>query len=347
MKIFVTKEIPQKGIDILLKAGHELTINPEENTPISQDSLIENCKHHDALIVSGFAKLDKNFFKACGHLKAIALFSVGYDSVDLQAATKAGIPVSNTPDVLSKATADTAFLLMLATSRLAFHNYLRILNGQWKQFEPTAFLGQDLHKKTLGIYGLGKIGLEMARKAKAAYKMKIIYHNRNKNPQAEKELNATYVSFNDLLTQSDVISVHANLSKETAGVFDKKAFSKMKSNAIFVNTARGGIHNEGDLYQALSKRTIWGAGLDVTNPEPMDNDNPMLFLPTVCVLPHIGSATQETRNGMASLVAKNMIAAANGQKLPTIINKEVYEKSNRQKQQQKPGSKSKKVTNLS
>ena len=316
--------MPQKGLDMLLSEGHEVTVNPDENTPLSQESLIKNCKEHEALIVAGFALLDEHFFNECSHLKVISLLSVGYDTVDLQAATKHKIPVSNTPDVLSKATAETAFLLMLSVARKSFYNYMKIVKGEWKQFEPTADLGMDLHDKTLGIYGLGKIGFEMAKKCKDAYGMNVIYHNRNRNEKAEQELDAVYVSFDELLQQSDVISVHANLSESTKGVFDKEAFSKMKSDAIFVNTARGTMHNEEDLKDALDNGVIWGAGLDVTNPEPMQKDNPLLFMPNVCVLPHIGSATQQTRNAMAELVAKNIIAAAKGNPLPTIVNKEIY-----------------------
>lgn len=324
MKIFITKLIPQKGIDMLLAAGHTVTVNPEENTPISQKSLIENCRRHEGLIVAGFAQLDEYFFSECSHLKAVALMSVGYDSVDMHAATSYKIPVSNTPDVLSKATAETAFLLMLSVARKAFHNYLKIVKGQWQQFEPTADLGTDLHHKTLGIYGLGKIGFEMAKKCKDAYNMSVIYHNRNRNREAENQLAAKYVSFEELLQQSDVLSVHANLNEENLGVFNKDAFSQMKPSSIFVNTARGAMHNEADLKYALDNKIIWGAGLDVTNPEPMDKNNPLLFMPNVCILPHIGSATQQTRDAMAALVAKNMIAAANNEKMPTVVNKKVY-----------------------
>lgn len=324
MKIFITKQIPQVGIDMLLSEGHELTINPDENTPLSQEDLINNCKQHDALIVAGFALLNEHFFSKCSHLKVISLLSVGYDTVDLQAATKYKIPISNTPDVLSRATAEIAFLLMLSVARKSFYNYMKIVRGEWKQFEPTADLGIDLHNATIGIYGLGKIGFEMAKKCKDAYGMKVIYHNRNRNKKAEQELDATYVSFDELLQQSDVLSVHANLSESTKSIFDKEAFSKMKTNAIFVNTARGTMHNEEDLKHALDNGIIWGAGLDVTNPEPMQKDNPLLFMPNVCVLPHIGSATQQTRDAMATLVAKNIIATDKGEPLPTLVNKDIY-----------------------
>ena len=251
--------------------------------------------------------------------------SVGYDNVDINAANLYKIPVSNTSNVLSKATSDVAFLLMLAVSRNAFNMHKKIEQGSWKSFEPTADLGIELYGKTLGVFGLGRIGIELAKKAKAAYEMKIIYHNRKRNTETEDLLDATYVSFDELLAQSDVISVHANLSDETREIFNKTAFSKMKPSALFINTARGAVHNEKDLIEAIQNKTIWGAGLDVSNPEPMNKTNPLLNLPNVCVLPHIGSATVETRDQMALMAARNIIATLNNQKMPQVINKEVYD----------------------
>ncbi|RYZ88094.1 MAG: D-glycerate dehydrogenase, partial [Proteobacteria bacterium] len=228
------------------------------------------------------------------------------------------------PEVLSKATADVAFLLMQTTARKAFFHHKRIVNGDWDFFDPMKHLGTDLEGKTLGIFGLGHIGYEMAKSSKGAFNMKIIYHNRSENEKAERELGATKVSFDELLEQSDVISVHANLSDETQGVFNAASFARMKRNAIFVNTARGAIHNEFDLTDALRDGIIWGAGLDVTHPEPMEKDNPLLEMPNVCVLPHIGSSTMETRDAMAELSAKNAIAGMNGQRMPRIVNPEIY-----------------------
>lgn len=321
MNVFITKQIPQKGLDLLQEAGISYTI--AERT-LSQEELIGRVKEYDALLSAGFVKADAVLLEACSHLKVLSLFSVGYDNVDLAAATRLGIPVGNTPGVLSRATADTAFLLMLAVSRKAFYNYHKILDGKWQEFEPVADLGVELDGKTLGIFGLGKIGYEMARKCRAAFDMPVIYHNRKRNEEAEKELGARYLSFEELLAQSDVLSVHANFSPQTKELFNKEAFGKMKRNAIFVNTARGGLHHEADLKAALESNTIWGAGLDVTNPEPMDPANPLLKMPNVCVLPHIGSATVETRDAMAVLAANNVIAGLNGERLPTIVNAEVY-----------------------
>lgn len=323
MNILITRKIPEKGIALLEASGHHLTVYTEKEA-LAQHELIRLCEKQDALLSVGFNQLNADFFEQCKHLKAIALMSAGFDNVDIAAASKWGIPVSNTRNVLSRATSDIAFLLMLAVSRNAFNLHKKIEHGEWQFFEPTADLGIELYDKTLGVFGLGGIGTELAKKAKAAYNMNIIYHNRNRNIEAEKLLQAQYVSFDELLKESDVISVHANLSTKTKSLFNLKVFEKMKKGSIFINTARGAIHQEEDLIEALRNGLIWGAGLDVTSPEPMSKDNELLNLPNVCVLPHIGSATIETRSEMAAMAAENLIAALNGQRMPQVINEEVY-----------------------
>lgn len=328
MKVFITRVIPDAGLQLLHKAGITVT-QWTEKRDLTPTELIEACQQHDALLSSGANSIDANFLNACKHLKVIALMSVGYDNVDVKEATRLNIPIGNTPGVLSGATADTAFLLMLAASRKAFYVHKKIQKGEWKFFDPTADLGIELNGKTLGIFGLGKIGFEMARKCVGAYDMKVIYHNRGTNEEAESKLNAVRVSFNELLEQSDVLSVHTALTPETKGVFNTAAFSKMKPSSIFINTARGGIHNEKDLKAALEAGSIWGAGLDVTNPEPMAKDDPLLDMPNVAILPHIGSATVETRDKMAILAARNIIAGLGGVKLPNTVNPEIHQDWNR------------------
>ena len=323
MKVYISRNIPSDAIEVLKEYGLEVAIN-SENKKLTQQELIDACQNADLLLNVGHADLDKYFLESCKQLRGIALASVGYDHVDLETATALRIPVSNTPDVLSGATADVAFLLMLAVSRKAFYRANEVREGKWKDFEFMQDLGIELNGKTLGIYGLGRIGLELAKKAKAAYNMNIIYYNRSRNLDAEQIVDAKYVNFDDLLTQSDVISAHTNLSTETQYRFNKDAFQRMKKTAIFINTARGKVHQEQDLLQALQQGEIWGAGLDVTDPEPMSPNNPLLQLPNVCVLPHIGSATIETRTQMAIMAANNLIAAKNGNKMMQIVNKEVY-----------------------
>ena len=322
MKVFINKKIPQVGIDILRKAQLDL-IYPE-NRDFSKEEIQQHLQTAEAFLNVGGTKIDSNFLENYPNIKAIALFSVGYNNVDIAEASKRKIPVGNTPEVLSRATSDVAFLLLQMVSRKVNYNIEKVKSGNWKDFDALEELGQELYGKTLGIFGLGRIGFEMAEKCKAAFGMKIIYHNRHQNNDAEKELDAEYVSFDQLIQKSDVISIHANYTPDQANLFDQTVFEKMKSNAIFVNTARGGFHNEDDLYQALITNKIWGAGLDVTNPEPMKKENPLLLLPNACVLPHIGSATVEARDGMARLSAENIVAFASGKKMPNCVNPEVY-----------------------
>ncbi|RFS19681.1 D-glycerate dehydrogenase [Chitinophaga silvatica] len=319
MKVFATRVIPAAGLELLEKAGHTV-IQWAEPRELTTDERINFCKESDALLFAGGNKIDRPLLEHCRHMKVIGLLSVGYDNVDLKAATELGIQITNTPGVLSNATADTAFLLMLSVARKAFYQHKRILKGEWGFSTPTANLGIDVEGKTLGIWGLGNIGYVMAQRCKAAFGMNIIYHNRNRNEDAEINLQARYVSFEELLQQSDVLSVHASLTHETTNKFNMEVFRQMKPTAIFINAARGGIHNETDLIAAIEDGVIWGAGLDVTNPEPMQPDNPLLQMPTVAVLPHIGSATLETRNAMARVAAENIIAALAGRPVLNPVN---------------------------
>lgn len=324
MNVFITRKIPDTGLNLLQEAGYEITQHTKKQE-LTGEELVNACKKHDALLSVGPNKLDRRFLLECRHLKAISLLSAGYDNVDIKAATQLKIPIGHTPEILNNATSDIAFLLILAVSRNAFYMHNSIAKGKWNFFEPTANLGMELYGKTLGVFGLGKIGFELAKKCTAVYDMKVIYHNRSRNEHAERTLNARPVSFDDLLQKSDVLSVHANLSPQTRKIFDKKAFGSMKRSAIFINTARGAIHNENDLIEALQKKVLWGAGLDVTNPEPMEKNNPLLSMPNVCVLPHIGSATIEARSAMSSRAAHNIVAGLKGERMPYVANPEAYE----------------------
>jgi len=323
MKIFINKRIPEIGIKMLQEAGMEVFIPDHDN--LSREEWLSYCKSNDMILSVGTEfKYDKDFFNECPNVKAIALYSVGFDHVNIQEANTRKIPVGNTPDVLSKATSDVAFLLMQSVARRASYNFEKVKSGNWGDFDPLHALGQELYGKTLGIFGLGRIGFEMAKKSKTAFDMNIIYHNRHQNEEAENELGAKYVSFEELISQSDVLSIHANFKPEQKELFNASVFEKMKENAIFINTARGGFHQQKDLYDALAEHKIWGAGLDVTNPEPIYKDDPILELSNVCVLPHIGSATVEARNGMAKIAAENLIAFSKGEMMPACVNPEIY-----------------------
>lgn len=324
MKVLVALNIPDKGIEMMKKGGLDVTVWTEE-TPMSPEQLIEECQKYEALLSTSNYDLDSNFFNNCRHLKIISQFAVGYDNIDVKKATKLKIPIGNAPNAMTDATADIAFGLMIAVSRKMFYMHKTILNKyEFEYFRPKANLGFELKNKTVGILGLGRIGLEFAKRCKGAYNMNIIYHNRNKNKEAEKLLNAKFVTFDKLLMESDILSVHCALTNETKGKFNYDAFSKMKPSSVFINTARGGIHNEEDLIKALNDKKIWGAGLDVTNPEPMLHDNPLLFMENVAVTPHIGSATVEARDEMSKLAAENIIAFFKGNRIPNIVNNEIF-----------------------
>ncbi len=321
-RVLISRIFPEIGAELLRSAGFTVTAWNEDR-PMTQNELIEHAKQHDALFCTLSDKIDKQFLAQCSNLDIISQFAVGYDNIDIPEATRLGIPVGFTPDAMSAATADVAFGLMIATSRKMFFMHKQIINGSWTSFKPNANLGMELTVKTVGIYGLGRIGMEMAKRCKGAYNMKVIYHNRTRNQAAEKQLDATYVNFTELLAQSDVISVHCALTADTREIFNKVAFAQMKPTSIFINTSRGMVHNEPDLIEALNSGSIWGAGLDVTNPEPMQPNNPLLQMENVTVLPHIGSATMEARGKMAQMAAENIIEFYRNKHVPHIVNPEV------------------------
>lgn len=305
-RVLVTVKIPEIGLKMLEAEGIDLTLWNQPR-PMTDAELIERAKGHGIVLCTLTEKISRAFLEASPQIRMVSQYAVGYDNIDIDAATELGIPVGYTPDVMTEATADTAFGLMIATARKMFFHHKRILDGQWDYFKPTEHLGMELTGKTLGIVGMGRIGMAMARRCRGAYGMKVIYHSRRPNPEAEESLGAVRVDFEALLTRSDVISVHTVLSPETRGMFNARAFKAMKPEALFINTGRGPLHNEADLLRALEEGQIGGAGLDVTNPEPMDRDNPLLNMETVCILPHIGSATREARDGMSRLAAGNII----------------------------------------
>ncbi|MCP4683167.1 MAG: D-glycerate dehydrogenase [Desulfobacterales bacterium] len=320
-KIFVSRIFPEIGIEMFHKEGFDVT-SWSEDRPMTQAELIGKARQNNALFCTLMDKIDKSFLNECKHLDIISQFGVGYDNIDIPEATRLGIPIGFTPDALTDATADIAFALMLAASRKMFYQHKSIIKGKWDFFRPTANLGLELKGRTLGVFGLGRIGIEMAKRCKGAYNMNILYCNRSQNKTAEDLLSARLVSFKDLLSQSDILSVHCALTEKTKGIFDKTAFSKMKPSAIFINTSRGLVHNEEDLIAALINGDIWGAGLDVSNPEPMSPDSPLLSMENVAVLPHIGSATIEARSSMSRMAAENIIEFYKHNSVPNIVNPE-------------------------
>lgn len=322
-KVFISRRIPNKGIEALKNAGLEAKVWGSAIPP-TYEELMEHTLQADALISMLSDKIDKDFLLKNKHLKVISNYAVGFNNIDIVAATELGIPIGNTPDVLTDATADHAFTLMLTVARKVLDSNRSIGEGKWKNWEPMGFLGQDLRERTLGIVGMGRIGQEMARLCYHAFNMKIIYFANSAKSELDKKWGAKKVNFEELLAQSDVISVHTSLNDGTRGIFNKESFVKMKKNAIFINTARGEIHDEAALVEALQAGLIWGAGLDVTNPEPMASDSALLSLPNVVVTPHIASATIDTRANMSFIAAQNIIKGIKGEKLVGFVNPQVY-----------------------
>ena len=319
MKVLVTLNIPEVGIDMLKNEGLEVEVWREER-PLTQQELVEKTKDCTGLLSTGSNTINQQFLDRCSHIKIISQFGAGYDNIDVDYARKLGISVGNAPDAMSDATADIAFGLMLAASRKVCYLHKSIIAGDWGHFKPRAHLGLELKGKTLGIYGMGRIGYEMAKRCVGAYDMQVIYCSRTVKTDAEQAFSATKVTFEELLEQSDVVSVHCALNKETKGIFDGTAFSLMKESSLFINTSRGPVHNQQDLYQALISGTIWGAGLDVTDPEPMLPNDPLLSLENVAITPHIGSATVEARDQMSRLAAQNIIQFYRGEPVDNLVN---------------------------
>jgi glyoxylate reductase len=253
----------------------------------------------------------------------VSNFAVGFNNVDVPAATERGVAVGNTPGVLTDATADMAFCLLIAAARRVVEGHQYTLAGKWKTWEPLGHLGQDLAGRTVGIVGMGRIGYAMAQRCHGGWDMKVLYHDVYKNEKAEKELGARQVDFDTLLRESDFISVHTDLNEKTRGMFSTPQFKMMKRTAVLINSARGPLIDQKALYEALKSGTIFAAGLDVTDPEPPALHEPLLKLPNIVVAPHIASATVGTRNAMAEICAANLIAGITGQKLPAWVNPEV------------------------
>ena len=283
--------------------------------PIPKNILKNKIKTIDGLICFPYDKIDKKMIDSATNLKVISTYSVGFDHIDINHAIKKKIHVGYTPEVLTDATADLAFTLILDVMRRVSEGDKIIRSGKWRQiYGAYDYVGIDLQGKTLGILGLGRIGSTLAKRVKA-FDMKIIYHNRKRvSKSREKTLGIKYVSQDKLITQSDVISIHVPHTEQTNELFDAKVFKKMKNTAFLINTARGKIIKEKDLVSALKRKTIAGAGLDVFESEPIGKNHPLTKIPNVVLAPHIGSSTKKTREQMARITVKNLNLGINGKK---------------------------------
>jgi glyoxylate reductase len=324
-RIFVTRVIPEKGLEMVRQ---EATVDVwQEPLPPPYEILVKKAKGVDALLCLLTDKIDGTLMAAIGpQVKVISQMAVGFDNIDIPAATSRGIPVSNTPGVLTDTTADFAWTLLMAAARRVVEGDKFTRAGKWKTWGPIDFLGPDISGATLGIIGFGRIGQAVARRAQG-FNMRVLYFTRRRKEEVEQQYGAQYVDLKTLLRESDFVSLHTSLSLDTHHLMNDERFNMMKPSGILINTARGPIVDPDALYRALSSGTIAYAALDVTEPEPIGQDSPLLGLDNIIIAPHIASASFRTRNKMATMAAANLIAGLKGERLPNCVNPQVYEQS--------------------
>jgi glyoxylate reductase len=320
-KAYITRRIPQAALDIVA-AACDYTIWDSEEQPVPRDVLFREAADADGVLTILSERIDQEFLDAAPRCRVVANMAVGYDNVDLPALTRRGVLLTNTPGVLTETTADLTWTLMMAAARRIVEGQKLIEAGRWASWSPMFMVGQDIYGATLGIVGAGRIGAALARRA-AGFNMRLLYHNRRPAPELEQQTGAEYRALDDLLREADYIVVLLPLSNETRGMFGAREFALMKPTAVFVNAARGPIVNELDLAEALKQGRPWAAGLDVFEKEPIGPDHPLLRLPNLVAVPHIGSATVATRTRMATTAATNLVAALTGQPVPNPVNPEV------------------------
>jgi lactate dehydrogenase-like 2-hydroxyacid dehydrogenase len=319
-KVLVTRRIPQPGLDLL--AGQCDVDLWDSDLPIPRDALLQRIAGKDGLVCLLTERIDDELLDAAPRLKVVSQMAVGVDNIDVPACTRRGIPVGNTPGVLTGTTADLTWALLLAAARRVVEGVDYVRAGQWLTWSPTALLGPDVHGATLGIVGLGRIGQAVARRA-SGFDMRILYTSRRRVLNDQQGLGASYADLDKLLAQSDFVSLHVSLTPETYHLIDRAALDKMKSTAILINAARGGVVDHDALVEALRNGVIAGAALDVTDPEPLPADHPLVHLPNCIVVPHIASASVATRSRMATMAAENLLAGVRGEALPNCVNPEV------------------------
>lgn len=322
-RVFVSRQIPSEGIE-MLRAECDTEVW-ENELPPPRATLLDKIKDAQGLLSLLTDKIDGELLDLNPRLKVVANMAVGYDNIDIPAATARGVPIGNTPGVLTDTTADFAFTLLLATARRIVEGVDYVRANKWKTWGPLLLTGHDIHHATLGIIGFGRIGQGMARRA-AGFDMRVLYYDVYRRPDLEQSMGVQFADLDTLYAQSDFITVHTDLNPSTRHMISDEAFGKMKPNAIVVNTARGPIVDPDALYRALSSGKIWGAGLDVTDPEPIPPDSPLLQVPTCIIVPHIASASITTRAKMSQMAAANILAGLKGKRLPTCVNPEVYER---------------------
>ncbi len=322
-RVFVTRRIAQEAPD-MLAAETDVEVWPGDEHP-PRDVLLQRAGQCDALLTTIEDRIDEELLAAGkGRLKVVANYAVGFDNINLEAATRYGIAVSNTPGVLTKTTADFAFALLMAVARRVVEGDRDVRAGQWKHWRPFAYVGGDVHGSTLSILGLGQIGLEVAKRA-FGFEMAVYYYDPIRRLEAERQYGVRFCpDLPSALQVADFVTVHTPLAPETRHMIGQKELRLMKPTGILVNTSRGPVVDNMALYEALRDGVIAGAGLDVTEPEPIPADHPLLSLSNVVITPHIGSASRATRTEMAILAARNILARLKGEEMPSCLNPQVF-----------------------
>jgi glyoxylate reductase len=322
-RVFVARRIRPEGLD-LLSAHADIDLWPEELPP-ERSELLRRVAGVDAVLSMLTDRVDDEFLDAAGpRLRVVSNYAVGYDNIDVPACTRRGVAVGNTPGVLTETTADCAFALLMAAARRFPEAYDYVRADKWKTWGPLLLLGPDVHHATLGIVGFGRIGREVAKRARG-FDMQVLYHDvYGAPPEEEARLGARRVEIDELLRSSDFVTLHVNLTPETRHLMNAEAFAKMKPSAVLVNASRGPVVDHQALHDALKNGVIAAAGLDVTEPEPLPGNHPLLSLPNCLVVPHIASASFKTRGEMARIAAENVLAGVKRQPLPAFVNPEVF-----------------------
>ena len=325
-RVFVARRLPEEGLEPI-RAACDAEIW-EDELPPSRDELLRSVEGCDGILTLLTDRVDAELLDRAGpQLRVVSNYAVGFDNVSVADATARGIPVGNTPGVLTETTADLAFALLMAAARRLPEGDRYVRAGRWRTWGPLLLLGSDVHGATLGVVGFGRIGQAMARRARG-FGMKVLYHDVVRQPpELEAELGASFKPLGELFAQSDFVSLHVNLTPETRHLVNRERLRLMKPTAVLVNTARGPVVDQRALYEALRDGVIAAAALDVTDPEPIAPDDPLLSLDSCLVVPHIASASRATRGRMAEMAAANLLAGVRGERLPTCVNPEVYERA--------------------
>jgi glyoxylate reductase len=321
--VYITRRIPQIGLDMVDEACRvDLW---EGELPPPRETILEGARNCDGLLCLLSDSIDAEAMDSLPRLRVISQYAVGVDNIDLEAATARGIPVGHTPGVLTEATADLAFGLLMAAGRRIAEGVENVRGGNWRTWTPLGFLGADVWGARLGIIGLGRIGAAVARRGRG-FSMQVTYYDPFRKPELEREVGIEYAPLDKLLAEADFVSLHCPLTPETHHLIDTSALQRMKPTAVLVNTSRGPVVSTESLVTALERDWISAAALDVTDPEPLPVGHPLIRLPNCVIVPHIGSATTTAREKMAVMAAQNLLTGLEGRPLPYCANSRVYDK---------------------